>query len=222
MGIAYAMKLRGEKDSAVAVFFGDGATSQGDLHEAMNFASLWKLPVVFVCQNNQWAISVPVRKQTASRTLAQKAIGYEIPAFQVDGNDALAVYRVAKEAFDRAHAGGGPTFIEAVTYRVMMHTTSDDPRRYRTEADEAEWWKKDPLPRLRGYLERKGFWTAERQAAMEAELKGEVEEAVKRLEAATGMAPDLPFEHVYGEPHENIDEQRAEFLASLGGEAGHG
>ncbi|MBI5500328.1 MAG: pyruvate dehydrogenase (acetyl-transferring) E1 component subunit alpha [Deltaproteobacteria bacterium] len=222
VGIAYAMKLKGEKDSAVAVFFGDGATSQGELHEAMNFASVWRLPVIFVCQNNQWAISVPLRKQTASRTLAQKAIGYEIPAFQVDGNDALAVYRVAKEALDRAHAGEGPTFIEAVTYRLMMHTTSDDPRRYRTEADEQEWWKKEPLGRLRGYMERKGFWTAERQAAMEADVKREVEEAVKQLEAATGMAPDLPFEHVYGERHESIEEQRAEFLASLRPEAGRG
>jgi pyruvate dehydrogenase E1 component alpha subunit len=222
VGIAYAMKLRGEKDSAVATFFGDGATSQGDLHEALNFAAVWQAPVVFVCQNNQWAISVPRRKQTRSQTLAQKAIGYDIPAWQVDGNDVLAIYRVAEEALVRARAGGGPTFIEAVTYRLMMHTTSDDPTRYRADEEVQEWWKRDPLVRFKGYLERKGIWTAERQAAMEEDVKREVDEAVRQLEAAKGFAPDLPFEHVYGTPHEGIAEQRAELLESLRGEAGHG
>jgi pyruvate dehydrogenase E1 component alpha subunit len=222
VGIAYAMKLKGEKDSAVAVFFGDGATSQGELHEALNFAAVWQAPVVFVCQNNQWAISLPRRKQTTTATLAQKALAYDIPAIQVDGNDPLAVYVAAKEAFDRAHAGGGPTFIEAVTYRLMMHTTSDDPTRYRTDAEVQAWWKKDPLVRFKAYLERKGFWPAERQAAMEEDVKREIDEAVKQLEATKGLPLDLPFEHVYGTPHDSVAEQRAEFLAALRGEVRHG
>lgn len=222
VGIAYAMKYRGEKDSAVAVFFGDGASSEGDVHEAMNFATVWQAPVVFICHNNQWAISLPRTKQTHSRTIAQKAIAYDMPGVQVDGNDALAVYCAAKEALDRAHSGGGPTFIEAITYRLMMHTTADDPTRYRTEEDVQSWWKKDPLVRLKRYLERKGFWTAERQAEIEEAAKREVDDAVKLLEGAKGFAPDLPFEYLYATPHETIAEQRAEFLASLRAEVRHG
>jgi pyruvate dehydrogenase E1 component alpha subunit len=222
VGIAWAMKHRGEADSAVVTFFGDGATSEGDVHEAMNFASVWRAPVVFICQNNQWAISIPRSKQTGAGTLAQKAIAYDIPTVQVDGNDALAMYRAAKEALDRAHAGGGPSFIEAVTYRVMMHTTSDDPTRYRTEEEVREWVKRDPIVRFRTYLERKGLWNAEKQAAMEAEVRAEVDAAVKRLEAATGMPLDRPFEHVFGTPPETIRKQREEFLAGLGREAPRG
>ena len=166
VGIGYAMKYRGEKDAAAVAFFGDGATSQGDFHEAMNFAAVWKAPVVFICQNNQWAISIPREKQTRSETLAQKAIAYGMPGYQVDGNDPLAVYKVTKEALDRAHAGEGPTFIEAVTYRLMMHTTADDPTKYRSEEDVKEWWKKEPVSRMKLYLENKGIWDADKQAAM--------------------------------------------------------
>lgn len=222
VGLAYAMKYRGERDAAAVTFFGDGATSQGDVLEAMNFAGVWQAPVVFVAQNNQWAISLPRHKQTRAQTLAQKAIAFDIPAWQVDGNDALAVYNVVREALDRAHSGGGPTFIEAVTYRLMMHTTSDDPGRYRTEEETQLWWKKDPLVRLRGYLERKGYWDAERQAALDQELKAEVDRAVQQLEAATGFPLDRPFEHVLGTPHDSVAEQRAEFLAAQRGEVHHG
>jgi len=215
VGIGYAMKYRGETDSAVVVFFGDGATSQGDFHEAMNFAAVWKAPVVFICQNNQWAISLPRSKQTASETLAQKAIAYNVPGLQVDGNDALAMYKVCKEALDRAHAGEGPTFIEAVTYRLMMHTTADDPTKYRSEEETQEWWAREPLGRLRKYLEKKGIWDQSKQAAMEEELKGEVEAAVKEFESLGGFEPDAPFDHVFGTRHAVLEEQRAEFLRNI-------
>ena len=127
-------------------FFGDGATSQGDFHEGLNFAGVFQVPVIFVCQNNHWAISIPRSKQTRSKTLAQKALAYGIPGIQVDGNDILAAYVAAKEAVDRARAGDGPTLIECVTYRLAMHTTADDPKRYRSEEEVEQWRKRDPIP----------------------------------------------------------------------------
>lgn len=212
VGIGYAMKYRGEKDSAVVTFFGDGATSEGDFHEALNFAAVWKAPVVFICQNNQWAISMPRGKQTHSKTLAQKAIAYDIPGIQVDGNDALAMYKATKEALERAHAGEGPTLIEAVTYRLMMHTTADDPTKYRTEEEVEQWKKRDPIPRFRIYLETKGIWNAERQTALETEIKTEIDAAIKELESVTDLKPDAPFDYVYGTRHDSIEEQRQVFL----------
>ncbi len=215
VGIAYAMKYRGERDSAVVVFFGDGATSQGDFHEGLNFASLWRVPVVFICQNNQWAISVPRSKQSHSKTLAQKAIAYDMPGIQVDGNDILAMYKATREAIDRGYAGDGPTLIEAVTYRLMMHTTADDPNKYRSEEEVQEWWRKDPIPRFRSYLERKGLWNDRLQAALEEEIRREVEAAVKEFEQKADFKPDAPFDHVFGAHHKEIEEQRAEFLENL-------
>jgi len=224
VGIAYAAKYRGEKDTAVVTFFGDGATSEGDFHEALNFASVWQAPVVFICQNNHWAISVPRSRQSYSRTLAQKAIAYDMPGVQVDGNDVLAMYRATREALDRAYAGKGPTFIEAVTYRLMMHTTADDPNKYRSEDEVKAWWERDPLVRLRRYLKGKGLWNGAMQAALDEEVRNEVEAAVKELEGRTGFKPDAPFDHVFGTRHEAIEEQRAEFLAGLERrkETGHG
>jgi pyruvate dehydrogenase E1 component alpha subunit len=215
VGIAYAMKIRGEADSAVVCFLGDGGTSEGDFHEALNFASLWQVPVVFIIQNNQWAISLPRRKQTRSQTLAQKAIAYDIPGVQVDGNDALAMYQAAKEALDRARAGHGPTLIEAVTYRLRMHTTADDPGKYRSEEEVHLWEKRDPLPRFRAYLQRKDLWNDEKQAQLEAEVKQQIEEAVKAFESHTDFRPDAPFDHVFGTRHAVIEQQRAEFLDNL-------
>jgi pyruvate dehydrogenase E1 component alpha subunit len=224
VGIAYAVKYRGEKDTAVVTFFGDGATSEGDFHEALNFASVWQAPVVFICQNNHWAISVPRSRQSYSRTLAQKAIAYDMPGVQVDGNDVLAMYRATKEALDRAYAGKGPTLIEAVTYRLMMHTTADDPNRYRSEDEVKAWWERDPLVRFRRYLEGKGLWNETLQKAVDEEVRNEVETAVKDLEGRTGFKPDAPFDHVFGTRHQVIEEERALFLAALGRreEAGHG
>jgi pyruvate dehydrogenase E1 component alpha subunit len=221
VGIAYAMKYRNQK-SAVLVFMGDGATSEGDFHEAMNFAAVWQAPVIFICQNNQWAISIPREKQTKSSTIAQKAIAYQMPGIQVDGNDILAMYRATKEALGRAYEGKGPTFIEAVTYRLTMHTTADDPTKYRTEDEVAVWKTREPLIRFRKYLENKGFWNDEKQAALEEELKKEVEAAVQAFESRTEFKPDAPFDHVFGTRHDVIEEQRQEFLAALGKEADNG
>jgi pyruvate dehydrogenase E1 component alpha subunit len=219
VGLAYAMKYRGEKNSAAVVFFGDGGTSQGDFHEGLNFASLWQVPVVFVCQNNHWAISVPRSKQSYAKTLAQKAIAYDMPGIQVDGNDLLAMYKATREALDRAYGGEGPTLIEAVTYRLMMHTTADDPKKYRSEEEVQQWWQRDPIPRFRQYLESKGIWNQSLQGDLEAEIKKEVEAAVNEFEEKTYFKPDSPFDHVFGTSHAEIEEQRTEFLENL---AAHG
>jgi len=213
-GIGYALKYQG-KPGAAFTFFGEGGTSQGDFHEALNFASVWQVPVVFVCQNNGWAISCPRSEQTRSRTIAQKAIAYDMPGVQVDGNDPLAVYRATREALARAYSGGGPTLIEAVTYRMLMHTTSDDPTRYRPDAQTEAWRAKDPLVRFEGYLRGRHVWDDEQQAALQSEVRALVDAAVQEFETAEAEAPDALFEHVYGTRHALIDEQRAAFLAAL-------
>jgi pyruvate dehydrogenase E1 component alpha subunit len=218
-GVGYALKLRGERAAAVA-FMGDGATSQGDFHEALNFAAVWQAPVVFISQNNQWAISIPRSQQTHSRTLAQKGIAYDVPCIQIDGNDVLACRVAVQEALERAYAGGGPTFIEAVTYRLLMHTTADDPKRYRTSAEEEDWWRKEPLPRYRDYLIAKGVWDVDRDEELLGEIKAEVDRAVKEFEARSDFAPDAPFDHVYGTSHPEIEVQRRAYLANLRQEAG--
>ena len=218
VGIGYALKYNKEK-AASLVFFGDGATSEGDFHEGMNFAAVWQAPVVFVSQNNQWAISIPREKQTRSRTLAQKAIAYEMPCLQIDGNDALAVYKAVRDALERAYAGEGPSFIEAITYRLMMHTTADDPTKYRSNEEVEKWWQREPLLRFRKYLTNKGLWDDAKQAALEAEVKEEVDTAVKEFEARSDFKPDAPFDHVFGTEHAVIAEQRREFLAHLEKEA---
>jgi pyruvate dehydrogenase E1 component alpha subunit len=215
VGIAYAMRLKGEKETAVVCFFGDGATSEGDFHEALNFAAVWQVPVVFVCLNNQWAISLPRHKQTRSRTIAQKAIAYEMPGIQVDGNDPLAMYEATKEALDRARAGEGPTLIEAITYRQKMHTTADDPTRYRSDEEVESWLKRDPIPRMRKFLTAQGSWDDDRQAELDAEVARTIEEAVKRYEGMADIQPDAPFDHVFGTMHPRIEKQRADFLDNM-------
>ncbi len=222
VGIGYSMKYKGIKDAAVITFFGDGATSEGDFHEAMNFAGVWQTPTVFICQNNQWAISMPRHKQTHSKTLAQKAIAYDIPGIQVDGNDPLAMYVATKEALDRARSGGGPTLIEAVTYRLMMHTTADDPTKYRTDKEVEEWRAKDPLKRMKIYLVNKGIWNDEKETQLADEIKSEIDNAVKAFEEKTDFKPEILFDHAYGNPHYTLKEQRSAFLAELAKEAEHG
>jgi len=219
VGLARAATLKGE-DSAAICFMGDGATSEGDFHEALNFASVCRAPVVFIVQNNQWAISVPRSKQTRSRTIAQKALAYEMPGVQVDGNDVLAMYAATAEALERARAGEGPTLIEAVTYRLMMHTTADDPTKYRTEEEEQVWWKRDPLPRFRRYLEGRKYWSEKQEEALRAELKEKMDAEVKAFEEAGEFPPDAPFDHVFGTKHDIIEEQRETFLAEMRKEAG--
>src|SRR5215813_7244180 len=208
VGLAYAAQYRGD-DVVVMVYFGDGATSEGDFHEAMNFAGVWHVPVVFVCQNNQWAISVPLKKQTHSRTIAQKALAYGLPGIQVDGNDVLAVYAAAREAVDRARAGDGPTLIECVTYRLGVHTTADDPTKYRSDAEVQAWEKKDPLTRFRGYLEKRNLL----EDGLEQRVDDEIAEAVRRFEAAPAPDPLTMFDHVYAELPPHLIAQRDELAA---------
>ncbi len=211
-GLAYAIRLRGEDDVAMT-FFGDGATSEGDFHEALNFAGTFQLPVVFVCQNNQWAISVPREHQTASETLAQKGLAYGIPGIQVDGNDILAVRVAADEAVKRARAGDGPTLVECVTYRLKVHTTADDPSRYRDEEEVERWKERDPIPRFRRYLEKKGILDEgeadEMTDSVEEELGGVWEEAEERIETLGG--PDVMFQHVYADLPPHLERQRKWF-----------
>lgn len=216
VGIAYAMKYRKE-EKVVMTFFGDGATSEGDFHEAMNFAGVFRVPAVFVCVNNQWAISVPRTRQTHSETIAQKAIAYGMPGLQVDGNDVLAVYSAAREAVERARSGGGPGFIEEVTYRTAMHTTSDDPRKYRSADEEQIWLRRDPLPRFQQYLLQKGVLTSELLESVEADAKAKIQAAVDAAEARMkeGADPMHMFDQTYAELPPNLIEQREELRREL-------
>jgi pyruvate dehydrogenase E1 component alpha subunit len=207
-GIAWAFKMRKEP-KVVLTYFGDGATSEGDFHEAMNFASVNGLPVIFVCQNNQWAISVPRDIQMNSRTVAQKALAYDMPTIQVDGNDLFAVYKAAKDAIDRARAGGGPSFIEAVTYRLADHTTADDARRYRDQKEVESWIGKDPMIRLRKFLEARKLWDDAKQSAAEERAKAHVAQVVKDAEGI--VKPELGdiFDYTFAAPlPEELQTQR--------------
>ncbi|MDP8239786.1 MAG: pyruvate dehydrogenase (acetyl-transferring) E1 component subunit alpha [Candidatus Hatepunaea meridiana] len=222
VGVGYSLKYRNVKDAAVVTFFGDGATSEGDFHEAMNFAGVWQAPVVFICQNNQWAISLPRHKQTRSVTIAQKGIAYDVPGIQVDGNDPLAMYVAAKEALERARNGGGPTLIEAVTFRMMMHTTADDPTKYRTDKEVEGWKPKDPLIRMKKYLEYKDIWNDAMEEEMRSEVRKEIDKAVKNFEAKTGFDSSILFDHTYGDRHYTLNEEKAEFLAEQAKETANG
>lgn len=216
VGLAYGIKYR-KKDRVAMAFFGDGATSEGDFHEALNFAGVFQVPVVFVCQNNQWAISIPRSHQTRSETLAQKALAYGMPGIQVDGNDILAVYAAAKEAVDRARSGGGPTFIECVTYRMSVHTTADDPKRYRSEEEVEEWQKRDPLVRFQNYLKNKGLITDDEIDSLEEEIKTGIGETIGQWERhMKDMGDPLDmFDNVYAQRPPYLDEQREELEREL-------
>ena len=210
VGLAYAAQYK-DDDAVVMVYFGDGATSEGDFHEAANFAGVWQVPVVFLCQNNQWAISVPLKKQTNSRTIAQKALAYGFAGIQVDGNDLLAVYAATREAVARARAGEGPTLIECVTYRLGVHTTADDPTKYRSDDEVKAWERKDPLTRLTAYLERQGVTVA----GLESEIDAEIAAAVERFEATPPPDPVTIFDHVYAERPAHLEQQRTELIERL-------
>jgi len=214
-GLGYAAKHR-ETAEVVLTYFGDGATSEGDFHEALNFAAVFALPVVFVCQNNQWAISVPRERQTRSRTLAQKALAYGMPGIQVDGNDLLAVRVASDEAVARARAGEGPTLIECVTYRLSVHTTADDPTRYRDREEVQAWEERDPIPRFRQYLldretiDQAGVDEIEAAAAEEV---AEVWELAAREIDTLGGATTM-FDHLYHEVPALLQSQRERMAAS--------
>ncbi|HTY46887.1 MAG TPA: pyruvate dehydrogenase (acetyl-transferring) E1 component subunit alpha [Methanomassiliicoccales archaeon] len=210
VGIAYAMKYRKEK-SAVLCFFGDGATSEGDFHEALNFSGVLRTPNIFVCQNNQYAISLPRERQTAARSLAQKAVAYGIPGIQVDGNDVLALYAAAVEAAARARSGGGPTLIESYTYRLGDHTTSDDATRYRKEQELTYWEARDPIARFRTYLKERKLWDDGKEQAYRTAAEAEVEEAVKKAESFPPPTIEDAFRFTYQTMSVNLKEQ-IEFL----------
>lgn len=209
VGAAFAMKHRKEAN-AVLVYLGDGATSEGDFHEAMNFAGVFNLPVVFVCQNNQYAISVPIEKQTASKTLAQKALAYGFGGLKVDGNDVFAVYAATNQALEKARSGKGPTFLECFTYRVGDHTTSDDASRYRSQQEVDEWKRKDPIERLRKYMETKGLWTKDYEDILRKDFEEQVGHAINEAESRSPQALEDIFNYMYAKMPARLAEQLKE------------
>ena len=209
VGLAWAEALRGS-DRVALTSFGDGATSEGDFHEAMNFAAVFSTPTVFLCQNNGFAISYPRAEQTRSESIAMKSEGYGMPGVLVDGNDVAAVFEVVSEAVTRARDGEGPTLIEAVTYRLGPHTTADDPSRYRDEDDTVEWREKDPLERVRLLLDRAGGWTPEWQTDLETRAAGVIEEAVATAEALPLPTAEEMLLRMYEQPTSTIETQLGE------------
>lgn len=221
VGAAWAAKIRRE-DSASLVYFGDGATSSSDFHSGLNFAGVFRLPVVFLCRNNGWAISVPVERQTATRTFAEKAVAYGIPGVRVDGNDIFAVVAVTRAAIERGQRGEGPTLIEAITYRMGGHSTSDDPNRYReTQAVEA-WAARDPIERVKSYLEKRSAWSDADEATLRADIEARFREAVGIAEKTPSPPLESMFEDVYARVPWHLAEQRAELVAGPRAPSSHG
>jgi pyruvate dehydrogenase E1 component alpha subunit/2-oxoisovalerate dehydrogenase E1 component alpha subunit len=214
VGAAWAAKLKGE-DAVVMAYMGDGATSSADFHVAMNLAGVSKAPVVFVCQNNHWSISVPSSRQTASESFAIKAKAYGFPGVKVDGNDVEAVHGAAAEAVERARGRGGPTLIEAETYRIGAHSSSDDPTRYRDSGEVEEWKARDPLDRLRRKLLASNMWNERRDQELRDSLLAEVNAAIGEAEKLPPPAPETLFEDIYADEPWNIGEQRRELLAHI-------
>ncbi len=212
VGAAWAAKIRGDRTVTVG-FMGDGATSEPDVHAGLNFAAVFKAPCVLICQNNHWAISVPTARQTASATIAVKGRAYGVPSVRVDGNDVLAVYAAVSAAIARARAGGGPTFIEALTYRIGAHSTADDPTRYRSQEEVDRWVKRDPLLRLRRHLVARGLTDDAADAALEEELNAEIAAAIADVEGLGPPARETIFEDVYADLPWHLREQRDELLA---------
>ncbi|MUN42121.1 pyruvate dehydrogenase (acetyl-transferring) E1 component subunit alpha [Actinomadura litoris] len=207
-GLAYAERRKGTGRVALACV-GDGATSEGDFHEALNFAAVFKAPVVFLVQNNQYAISVPLDRQTAAPSLAHKGVGYGVRSERVDGNDPVAVLAVLGAAVEHARSGDGPFLVEACTYRLEAHTNADDPSRYRTEGEAARWRRRDPVARLEAHLRRRGLLTDEDVEACAAEAEEFASRLRERMNADPELVPLGMFDHVYGTPTPQLDEQRA-------------
>ena len=212
MGAAWAARIL-KHDTVCMGYLGDGASSSSDFHAAANFAGVYRLPVVFFCQNNQWAISVPLKLQTASESIAVKAVAYGFPGVRVDGNDVLAVIDATRAAVDRARRGEGPTLVEAVTFRMGGHSSSDDPTRYR-EADEVrEWERRDPLQRFRSYLEGRGLLRAEEEPGWTQELNDEIGAAIQEAEALPPPGIETMFDDVYKDLPPHLEEQKRYALA---------
>jgi pyruvate dehydrogenase E1 component alpha subunit len=199
VGLAHAAKLSGE-DTVAVVMLGDGATSEGDTHEALNIAAVWQAPVVFLVQNNGYAISVPLSKQTRAETLAHKGIGYGMPGVLIDGNDAAMVHVAMTEAIERARSGGGPTLIEALTYRIEAHTNADDATRYRQQSEVTEWLARDPITRLENYLRGKGILDDEAMTEMTTEAEAKAAQLRAAMNAQPELDPAELFSHVYAQP----------------------
>ncbi|MDP7574352.1 MAG: thiamine pyrophosphate-dependent enzyme, partial [Phycisphaerales bacterium] len=207
VGLGWASKYRGE-DGIACTFFGDGATSEGDFHEAMNFAANLDLPVVFVCQNNSWAISTPTAINCSAPTLAQRGLAYGMHCVQVDGNDLFAMVKVIRDAASRARTESRPTFIEAITYRLGDHTTADDARRYREQDVVDEWAARDPMIRLRKWLEQRDLWDEGREQALRTENEIYVKDVVERAEGIEPPTTDDMFTWMYSETPPVLDLQR--------------
>lgn len=216
-GAAYAEKLKGTKNAAIA-YFGDGATSEGDFHEGLNFASVVKAPVVFFNQNNQYAISVPLHKQMNSKTIAQKAIAYDMPGVRIDGNDVFAVYFETLKALERARNGEGPTLIEALTWRYGAHTTADDPSKYRDQVESNERRNEiDPILRLERWMKNEGIYDEKWVKEIEVKAAEEIEAAVSEMEQYPAANPSDIFDHVFETPTWTIVQQKQDYLKLIGG-----
>jgi pyruvate dehydrogenase E1 component alpha subunit len=210
-GLAWGLKLQG-KDAVVMAYIGDGGSSEGDFHEALNLAGVVKAPIVFFLQNNQWAISTSRRVQSGTRSFALRAAGYGFDGVEVDGNDVMAVYDAACEAVERARSGGGPTLIEAVTYRMSFHNTTDNPSRYEDPKEHEEARTRDPIERVQRYLGGLGLWDKDRAASVTAELREENERALQLAFAADPPKPADVFANVYADLPRRVSKQRAELL----------
>jgi pyruvate dehydrogenase E1 component alpha subunit len=212
VGFAWAAKIQKQNASAL-VYFGDGATSSSDFHSGVNFAGVFKVPCVLLCRNNGWAISVPVERQTATKTFAEKAAAYGIPGVRVDGNDIFAVVDVTRKARERGERGEGPTLIEAITYRMGGHSTSDDPKAYRPPGQLEAWVSRDPIERVRDYLNRRGAWDDARESALVAEVDARFRDAVSIAERTPAPPLESMFEDVYESPPWHLVEQRQQLLS---------
>jgi len=211
VGAAWASKIKNDGTAALC-YLGDGATSKGDFHEAMNFAGVFKVPCVFIIQNNQWAISVPRKKQTSAETLAQKAIAYGFEGIQVDGNDIFAVYKETKEALEKAKDGKGPTLIECYTYRIADHTTSDDAKRYRKTEEVEAWKKKDPILRLQKFLQKKNLWTKNYEEKLQQRISQQIDKAVLAYETLVPAKAEEIFDYTYAKKPKKLEEQKLEMM----------
>jgi pyruvate dehydrogenase E1 component alpha subunit len=214
-GLAWGLMLQG-RDAVVMAYMGEGGSSEGDFHEALNLAGVRRCPIVFFMQNNQWAISTPRRLQSAADTFASRAEGYGFPGVQVDGNDVLAVHEAAVAAVQRARAGDGPSLIEAVTYRMGFHNTTDNPSRYEDPEEREQARQRDPIDRVVTYLNALGLWDAERDGRLRDEVRAEVDRALAWAEGQPGVSAGILFDNVYANPPARVERQRAAFLERNG------
>jgi pyruvate dehydrogenase E1 component alpha subunit len=213
-GLAMAIRYRRDPD-AVLCFFGDGATSEGDFHEALTFAGVRQAPVIFFCQNNAWAISVPRKSQCAAASLAAKGVGYGMPGIQIDGNDPFAAYLATSAALARARAGDGPTFIEAVTYRLGPHTTTDDPGRYRSAEEVEQQRPLEPLVRYRSFLKQRELWSEDWERELCTEIEEWIAAGIRQAESQDDPGPEEMFDHMFAELPPHLARQKAGLLAAL-------